>query len=97
MMRRVFSLLPAVLLCLLCVAAKGQAPDESGATIDAGVPLRIQIRKTIPLARGTAVEGFLVAPVYVRERLVLSEGTRVTGIVQDFAPIAFKTRLQARL
>ncbi|WP_263418325.1 hypothetical protein [Terriglobus albidus] len=97
MMRRVFSLFPAVLLSLLCVAAKAQASDETGTTIDAGEPLRIQIRKSIPLARGASVEGFLVAPVYVRERLVLPEGTRVTGIVQDYAPVAFKTRLQARL
>jgi len=97
MMRRVFSLLPAVLLPLLCITAIAQSSEENGTAIDTGVPLRIQIRKTIPLARGESVEGFLVAPVYVREKLVLPEGTRVAGVVQDYAPIAFKLRLQARL
>ncbi len=85
----------------LCIAAfsAGLHAQESTQTVTvaAGVPLHVRVTHTAHLRTGAPVTGVLTEPVYVRDRLILPVGTRVSGTVIAYTPIEQLVREQAIL
>ena len=72
-------LVPAsLLLALLCGSSLGQT---TSIRIPANTPLSIQLLDHVPMKAGEALEGRLLYPVYVDNRIAIPAGTRVRGTV----------------
>lgn len=71
----VLTLLPAVLLC----------QTERG-TVPAGTPLAVATDQHYPLRAGEQIRGHLLYPVYAENKLLLPQGTTITGSVVELLP-----------
>jgi len=86
------------LFCLfVTVTASGAQSDTQSVTLPTDVPLRIRTTKTAALKKGTIVEGTLIEPVYLSDRVVLPQGAAVSGTVTEYEHIDKTTRAQALL
>ena len=97
--------------CMVCVtialtgaaAALAQnAPvtqaSQAPMTIPAGVPLRVALQRRVVIKhRGEAIQGQLVEPVYVFDRVLLAAGTVVEGHVAEIGGVPARRRIQAIL
>lgn len=81
------------------LAAPCQQPGTSmqQITVATGIPLHIKVNRTAKLSAGTKVEGVLLDPIYVGDRLVIPAGASVRGVVTGITPAAHQVRLQALL
>jgi hypothetical protein len=92
-----------IFLLVIVAAAQAQeapmAPSaQPEATIPAGVPLRVALERRVPIKRvGDPVQGRLVEPIYVFDRLVLPAGSVVEGHVGQIGGVPLGRRLQALL
>jgi hypothetical protein len=92
-----------VLLFLVAVAALAQqvplAPGaQPGTTVPSGVPLRVALERRVAIKRaGEPIQGRLVDPIYVYDRLVLPAGTVVEGHIAKIGGVPIGRRLTALL
>lgn len=89
-----------VLTAVVAAGAQGlsaQQPEIQSVTLPSDVPLRIRTSKTAALKKGTEVEGTLVEPVYLRDRIVLPEGVPLRGKVAEYEDVDKTTRVQSLL
>lgn len=69
---------------------------EHGLTVASGSPLEVALVKSVPIKRpGIQVEGVVIHPVYVYDRLVIPAGSQVFGTVTQVEPVSRKRRLEA--
>lgn len=73
------------------------AQDSAGRTLPVHLPLRISTTETVPLHVGHAFHGQLLEPVYGPDRLLLPEGTQVTGVIAATPAADRATRINAKL
>jgi hypothetical protein len=71
-------MLTGILLGLVCGSAVGQTPSIE---IPAKTPLTIQLQKHVPMRSGEPLEGRLLYPVYVDNRIVIPAGAALRGTV----------------
>jgi len=92
-----------LVLLLVAVAALAQeapvAPAaQPGTTIPSGVPLRVALERRVAIKRvGEPIQGRLVDPIYVYDRLVLPAGSAVEGHVAKIGGVPIGRRLTALL
>jgi hypothetical protein len=89
-------------LVMLGVAASGVAAPGQGSsrtvplTVEAGVPLRVELVKRLRIRQaGAPVEGRLLDPVYVFDRMVIPAGSEVEGRVTRIDPVPRGRRIRA--
>src|SRR6185503_18290212 len=71
---------------------------QSGATVQAGVPLRVALERRVAIKRvGDPIQGRLVDPVYVYDRVVFPAGTVVEGHIAEIGGVPASRRLRAIL
>lgn len=78
-------------------AAAAPAEPVTSLTVPAGVPLYVKVTTTTNLKHGTAVDGVLLEPVYVYDRIVLPVGSIVHGMVSGTTPVHGRPRAEALL
>jgi hypothetical protein len=71
--------------CFLLLAftpcfAYSQSP---AATLPAGTPLAVALDRNCPMRAGASIQGHLLYPIYVDSRVVLPQGTKITGVVES--------------
>lgn len=85
----------------IAVAALAQeaAPStQAGATVPSGVPLRVALERRVAIKRvGEPIQGRLVDPVYVFDRMVLPAGSIVEGHIAEIGGVPARRRLTAIL
>ena len=92
-----------VVLIIITVAALAQqapvAPGvPPGATVPSGVPLRVALERRVRIKRvGEPVQGRVVDPIYVVDRMVLPAGSLVEGHIAEIGGVPLGRRLQAIL
>src|ERR1700690_3443912 len=92
-----------LVLLLIAVAALAQeaaiAPGaQPGATVPSGVPLRVALERRVAIKRvGEPIQGRLVDPIYVYDRLVLPAGVAVEGHVAAIGGVPIGRGLRALL
>src|ERR1035437_6953083 len=92
-----------MILLTIAVAALAQeapvAPSaQPGTTVPSGVPLRVALERRVAIRRvGEPIEGRLVEPVYVFDRLVLPAGSVVEGHIAEIGGVPLSRRLTAIL
>jgi hypothetical protein len=91
-----------VLLTISVVALAQEAPEASNtkasATVRAGVPLRVALEHRVAIKRlGEPIQGRLVEPLYVFDRLVLQAGSVVEGRVAEIGRVPASRRFTAIL
>jgi len=70
----------------------------TGVTIPAGIPLRVALERRVAIKRvGEPVQGRLVDPVYVFDRLVLPAGSVVEGHIAEIGGVPASQRIAAIL
>jgi hypothetical protein len=75
-----------------------QEPSPPLATIPPGVPLRVALQSRVRIKHaGDPIQGRLVEPVYVYDRLVLPAGTVVEGHVAKIGGVPFGRRMASLL
>jgi hypothetical protein len=86
-------------LALLTIAAAAlaqEAPVE--VTVPSGVPLRVALERRVAIKHvGDPIQGRLVEPVYVFDRMVLPAGSIVRGRIAEIGGVPIRTRLGAIL
>jgi hypothetical protein len=92
----------AILLAVAAAAMAQEAPVASsvqpGTTVPAGVPLRVALERRVAVRRvGEPIEGRLVEPVYVFDRVVLPAGSVVEGHIAEIGGVPASRRLSAIL
>jgi hypothetical protein len=91
------------LICLTLAAAAAQeapvAPAiQPGTTIAAGVPLRVALEHRVAIKRvGEPIQGRLVDPIYVFDRMLLPAGSLVEGHIARIGGVPIARRLTALL
>lgn len=85
--------LAVILLGLVCGSAIGQTPSVE---IPDKTPLTIQLRKHVPMKAGEPLEGRLLYPVYVDNRIAIPAGATLHGTVLQLDPDR-SHRIHARL
>lgn len=92
------------LICLtIAVAALAQEalvpPSAPGATtVPSGVPLRVALERRVAIKRvGEPIQGRLVEPTYVFDRVVLPAGSVVEGHIAEIGGVPARRRLKAIL
>jgi len=71
---------------------------QPGATVPSGVPLRVALERRVAIKRiGEPIQGRLVEPIYVYDRLVLPAGSVVEGHIAAIGGVSIGRRLQALL
>lgn len=93
---------PVVLLAIAITSLAQTAPVADNArpetTIARGVPLRVALERRMPIKRvGEPVQGRLVEPIYVFDRMVLPAGTVVDGHVAKIGGVPAGKRVAAIL
>lgn len=92
-----------VVLLIIAVAALAQdapmAPSaQPGTTVPSGVPLRVALERRVAIKRvGEPIQGRLVDPIYVYDRLVLPAGSVVEGHIAAIGGVPIGRRLTALL
>jgi hypothetical protein len=92
-----------LVLLIMVVSALAQeagvAPGaQAGATVPAGVPLRVALERRVAIKHvGEPVQGRLVEPVYVFDRLVLPAGSAVEGHIAEIGGVPAMRRIAAIL
>ena len=92
-----------LVLLTIAVAASAQAPPEApttpaGATVPSGVPLRVALEHRFAIKRvGEPIQGRLVEPIYVFDRVVLPAGSSVEGHIAEIGGVPARRRLTAIL
>ncbi len=87
----------------IAVAALAQespkAPlSQPGITVPSGVPLRVAIERRIAIKHaGEPVQGRLIEPIYVYDRVALPAGTVVEGHIAEIGGVPIARRLTALL
>jgi hypothetical protein len=87
-----------VILLILALAAPSQeapvAPrTQALATIPSGVPLRVALESRVALKRvGAPIQGRLVEPVYLYDRMVLPGGSAAEGHIAEIGGVPAWTR-----
>jgi hypothetical protein len=81
-----------IALTIAAVALAQDAPvtqaSQPGTTIPAGVPLRVALQRRVVIKHpGEAIQGQLVEPVYVFDRVVLPAGSVVEGHVAEIGGV----------
>jgi hypothetical protein len=71
------------ILCTTCIGAALVATARAETlVVPVGVPLRVELGSRTKITRvGQTITGRLTAPIYVRDRVVLPEGTEVNGVI----------------
>src|SRR5258708_2051852 len=84
---------------ILCSLVVGTSPVTHAqvATIQAGVPLRVEIDHRYPIKTGTHLEGHLIAPVYLVDHEVIPVNTRISGTIITTHPVSKGIRTDALL
>jgi hypothetical protein len=71
---------------------------QPGTTVPSGVPLRVALERRVAIHRvGEAIQGRLVDPVYVFDRMVLPAGLVVEGHIAKIGGVPARRRLTAIL
>jgi len=83
----------ALLLALLCPCLHGQAVSVQ---VPATTPLSIQLVQHVPMKVGEPLQGRLLYPVYVDNRVAIPAGSIFRGIVMQLGPDRSR-RIHARL
>lgn len=83
----------ALLLALLCPSLHGQAVSVQ---VPATTPLSIQLVQHVPMKIGEPLQGRLLYPVYVDNRVAIPAGSIFRGIVMQLGPDRSR-RIHARL
>jgi len=92
-----------VALLTIAVAALAQEPSvppgaQPGTTVPSGVPLRVALERRVAIKRvGDPIQGRLVDPVYVFDRVVLPAGSVVEGHIAEIGGVPISRRLTAIL
>jgi hypothetical protein len=87
---RVFLLFP-----LLAFTISAAPRARSSSTIPSGVPLRVVLEKRVPIRRvGEPIQGRLVEPVYVFDRIALPAGAVVEGHIVQISRVPVARRLR---
>jgi hypothetical protein len=69
-----------------------------GTTVPSGVPLRVALERRVAIKRvGEPIQGRLVDPIYVYDRMVLPAGSLVEGHIAEIGGVPIGRRLQALL
>jgi len=90
------------LLAMAAMALAQEAPSpasaQPGTTVPSGVPLRVALQRRVAIRRvGEPIQGRLVDPIYVYDRLVLPAGSMVEGHVAQIGGVPIGRRLAALL
>ena len=92
-----------VLLFTIALSAMAQqAPvdpsPQVGATVPAGVPLRVVLERRVAIKRvGEPIQGRLIEPIFVFDRMALRAGSVVEGHVAEIGGVPTRRRLTAIL
>lgn len=92
-----------MLLLTIAVAALAQVAPvarsaQSVATVPPGVPLRVALERRVAIKRvGEPIQGRLVDPIYVFDRVVLPAGSVVDGHIAEIGGVPVRRRLAAIL
>ena len=91
-----------VWLTIAVAALAQEAPVAPGAppgtTVPAGVPLRVALERRVAIKRvGEPIQGRLVEPIYVFDRVVLGAGSVVEGHIAEIGGVPLRRRLTAIL
>src|SRR5665811_590279 len=71
---------------------------QPGTTVPAGVPLRVALERRVAIKRvGEPIQGRLVEPIYVYDRVVLPAGSVVEGHIAEIGGVPARKRLKAIL
>lgn len=89
-------------MLLLTIAATAMAQQAAnvppGTTVPAGVPLRVALENRVAIKRvGDPIQGRLVDPIYVFDRVVLPAGAVVEGHIAEIGGVPARRRLNAIL
>ncbi|HEV2615137.1 MAG TPA: hypothetical protein VGU63_00860 [Candidatus Acidoferrales bacterium] len=67
-------------------------------TVDAGVPLRVMLKKSVPVKRiGEPIQAFTTEPIYSFDRVVIPKNTEVDGHITDLTSPSKMKRTAAYL
>jgi len=81
---------------LLPLQSPAVQDDQPQTTIPAGVPLRVALEHRVKISRaGQPIQGRLVEPIYVFDRIVLPAGSLVEGHVAAIGGVPFRRRFTA--
>jgi len=91
-----------VWLTIAVAALAQEAPvvqsAQPGTTVPSGVPLRVALERRVAIQRaGEPIQGRLVDPVYVFDRMVLPAGSVVEGHIAEIGGVPARRRLTAIL
>ncbi len=91
-----------VLLAIAVAALAQDAPvapsAQPGTTVPSGVPLRVALERRVAIKRiGEPIQGRLVDPVYVFDRVVLPAGSVVEGHIAEIGGVSARRRFTAIL
>ncbi|MGA3079539.1 MAG: hypothetical protein ABSG56_38425, partial [Bryobacteraceae bacterium] len=91
-----------VLLLIAAAALAQEAPAapaaQPGTTIPSGVPLRVALERRVAIKRaGEPIQGRLVDPIYIYDRVVIPAGSVVEGHIAAIGGVPIGRRLQALL
>jgi len=87
-------------IAVACLAQKTPvAPGaRPGTTVPAGVPLRVALERRVAIKRvGEPIQGRLVEPIYVFDRVALPAGSVVEGHIAEIGGVPARRRLTAIL
>jgi len=91
-----------VLLAIAAAALAQQAPVapsvQAGTTVPSGIPLRVALERRVAIQRvGQPLQGRLVDPIYVFDRVALPAGSLVEGHIAAIDGVPTRRRLTAIL
>jgi hypothetical protein len=88
--------LVAIVFVTLTLQAQAVHSDSPETTIPAGVPLRVALEHRVRIKRaGEAIQGRLIEPIYVFDRMVIPAGSVVEGHVAAIGGVPFRRRFSA--
>ncbi len=89
-----FSLFPAG----VCVAASNGTMQDGTQqlTVSSGIAFRVEVLHRTRLQKGRTIQGRLIEPIYVDNRLLIPSGAMLEGTISDVRPAAHGKRLDAK-